>query len=258
MLQTDHTDFAGQLARNFGNSTFKSLDPMVIELVARHDEGWMEEDNRFLPDPDIGLPRHLGRGYKIAEIIETSRTSGNIHEAIHPFAGLISSMHSYGLYTGRYGIEDTPAIVDLLPDEDKRAVRDFLASELVRQERLRQELRSQPATMALADEDYIARIYKVLEFFDRFSLYVQCEHPSRHSEARFRLVPVDENADNDVTITVTPLEERRYKLAPYPFSSDPFQPATHGRYMAPQEDRNGLAAAWDAASPAEQRLTLVS
>jgi hypothetical protein len=216
-----------------------------------------EQPGRFLPDPDVGLPRHLGRGYDIEPILETSRASATIHEAMHPFAGLISSMHSYGLYTGRYGIEDV-AVVDRLPAEFLPAVRAFLASEEVRQERLREELRSSPTTEALATEGYIGRIYKTLEFFDRFSLYVQCEHPSRHTQASFGSVPADENANNDVTVTVTPLGEGRYQVHPYPFKSDPLQVATPGRYMAPQDDPSSLASAWNAAPPAEQRLTLIA
>jgi hypothetical protein len=256
--QTDHTAFAGELARHFGNERFARLEPAgpVLELVSWHDEGWTDLDDRVLQDPDTGLPYHLVRT-PLDELVVTSGLSPVRNEARHPFCGLLSSMHTYGLYNGRYGMSDF-IFVDAIPAESRPRVDAMLAAELARQERLTDELRSDPATAPLADEALIMQVYKALQFFDTFSLYVQCEHPSRHGEAAFPNVPVDRDPANDVTISVTPLGGSRYRLDPFPFDVDPFEPATTGRYLDPQPAGADLVAVWAEAPPAQQSVALTA
>jgi len=101
-------------------------------------------------------------------------------------------------------------------------------------------------------------VYKALQFFDTFSLYVQCEHPSRHAEATFANVPVDADPDHDVTITVTPRGEGRYRLDPFPFDVDPLEVTTIGRYFEPQPAGTDLVARWNATEPAGQTVRLTA
>ncbi len=258
ILQNDHTAFAGELARHFGNERFARLEPseLVDALVSWHDEGWTEIDDRFLPDPTTGLPYNL-ISTPLPELIGTTARSAAKGEARHPFIGLLASKHACGLYNGRDGLVDL-VILDLLPPEVRSQVDPILAAEAERQERLRSELRADPATAALAEDAVIHRTFNALQLFDMFALYVQCEHPSRHAEATFPSVPVDDDPAHDVTITATPLGRGRYRLDPYPFDLDPFEPATAGRYLEAQPPGTDLAAVWAAAEPAEQRISLGS
>jgi len=120
--QTDHTAFAGDLARHFGNDVFARLEPAghVLELVSWHDEGWTDLDDRVLQDPDTGLPYHLVRT-PLDELFTTSELSPARNEARHPFCGLLSSMHTTGLYNGRYGLSDF-VFVDVIPAEKRARV----------------------------------------------------------------------------------------------------------------------------------------
>ncbi|MEX0664284.1 MAG: DUF3891 family protein [Acidimicrobiia bacterium] len=256
ILQNDHTAFAGQLVRHFGNDRFAPLEPaeLVTSLVEWHDEGWTDLDKRFLADPDTGLPYNLA-STPMSELLPTAELTPTLGEARHPFIGLLSSMHSCGLFNGRYGLEDA-ALSDKLPPPARKRVDALLTAEGERQERLRAELLADSTTAHLVDDTLVLRTYKALEFFDIFSLYMQCEHPSRHQETVMRHVPVDVEPAHDVTITVTPLGHGSYRVSPYPFDIEPFMPATTGRYLSPQPSGTDLRALWSAADSAEQRVHL--
>lgn len=261
--QLDHTRFAGELARHFGNDRFEAIEPRdhYEYLVTHHDEGWDQLDDRWLQDPDTGLPYHLVRT-PLDELVATGSRSPDLNGARHPFCGLLSSMHTYGLYNGRYGMSDF-LFVEAVPADLRPTVDAMLDAELARQERLKAELRADPATAHLAEDAVLLRAYKALQFFDTFALYCQCEHPAARAEASFPNVPVDLDPDHDVTIHVRPAGPTgagpdTYLLDPYPFDTDGLLLATPGRFLAPQPAGADLAQAWLQAPPAEQAVLLRS
>lgn len=260
--QIDHSQFSGQLALHFGNEVFAPLEPaeLVMPLVAEHDQGWIELDDRFVADPNTGLPYHLNKT-PLPLALPTSSLSPDRAEAQHPFIGLLSSMHSYGLFSGRYELlsnDNAGSLQIQFPPDQKRPVEELLAAELKRQSRLRDQLLANPATAHLADDRLVKRTYKALEFFDLVALYIQCEHPSRHAQHEFPHIPVDDDPANDVTITVTPLGDGRYRMSPFPFDVDPFTPMTVGRYLDPQPPGTDLQALWHATPVATQVVEFCS
>lgn len=259
ILQNEHTAFAGQLARHFGNEKFARLEPaeLVNSLVEWHDEGWTELDERFLVDETTHLPYSLGRT-PMEVAMPTSELSPDRGEARHPFIGLLSSMHSVGLFNGRYGLLADQRFDVKLPPDKRALVEAMYANENARQGRLRAQLLADPGTAHLADEALLLRTYKALEFFDIFSLSMQSEHPSRHAETKIPHVPLDDDPVHDVTITVTPLGGGTYRLSPFPFDTDPFQPYTPGKYIAPQPPGTDFAEVWAKTPEARQVVTLVS
>ncbi|MCE2512003.1 MAG: DUF3891 family protein, partial [Acidimicrobiia bacterium] len=102
-----HTAFAGSLAAGFGNDAFAGLEPAepMQYIVDHHDAGWADLDARAPQNPATGLPYNL-TATPLAQIVATSAASPKFNEAHHPFSGIISSMHTYGLYCGRYGLSD--------------------------------------------------------------------------------------------------------------------------------------------------------
>ena len=48
----------------------------------------------------------------------TSRLSPDFNERHHPYCGLLSSMHSWGLYNGRYGLSKL-VLLDNIPPDDR-------------------------------------------------------------------------------------------------------------------------------------------
>lgn len=230
--QIDHARMSGQLARAFGNERFASPEPRepMEFVVAHHDEGWAELDALAKQDPATGLPYHLTQT-PLADLVGTGAGSPDFNERHHPLAGLISSMHTYGLYHGRYGLSDFLFINRITP-ELKPTVEAMLKGELDRQARLKAQLAADPATAQYANETHIFANYKLLQFFDTLSLYFHMTHAEARGEAMFKNVPM--RVGQDVTITLRPVGTETYVLAPYPFAQDALEIYCEGRYLSPQ------------------------
>ncbi len=252
-----HTTFAGELARHFGNDEFAPLDPRepLEFVVANHDRGWDELDARAPQDPATGLPYNLS-ATPLTEIVATSAGSPDYNERHHPLSGIISSMHSYGLYHGRYGLAPDKLFIDRIPDDLRPETDAMLEAELARQDRLRDRLGSDPATAAWGADEAIFTAYKQLQFFDTFSLYCHLVPEGSRGDAAFAHVPAGPGAD--VTISVQERPGAVYALDPYPFDVEPLEAATSGRYLLPQEPGADLAAVLASTPVREQAVTLVA
>ena len=255
MLQ--HTTFAGQLARHFGNDDFAPLEPREpLEFaIANHDRGWDDLDGRAPQDPATGLPYNLVTT-PISEIVATSAGSPAYNERHHPLSGLISSMHSYGLYHGRYGLAPDKLFIDRVPAGMRPEVDGMLEAELARQGRLRAQLEADPATAVWAGEDAVFGAYKQLQFFDTFSLYCHMQPPGARGDATFDHVPMSTTADVSVSVQERP--GAVYRLDPYPFERDGLELFTEGRYLLPAEPGADLAALMASTPVERQTVTLVA
>lgn len=223
MTMAEHTAFAAALAQHFGNSDFERLRPreLMLHLTANHDTGWQDFDRQLLRNPDTGLPYHLVQT-PFVEILKTSSASPRINAQHHAYCGLLSSMHSWGLYNGRYGMSD-------------KVLLDDLAGEERRQARLRESLRADPETAPLLHNGGLWQNYKQLQFFDTLALYFNCAPEGARSEATFTHVPMNNSEDAD--LKVTPLGDGHYSVDPYPFDADPLPLSYSGRYLSPVTGR---------------------
>lgn len=230
ILMAQHTALSGRFARAFGNQAFEPVGNREMHFViGNHDAGWAGLDARFLIDPGTGFPYNLVET-PFALTMRTSRASPDINEAHHPFCGLLSSMHSWGLYNGRYGLSDL-VLLDQLKEKDRDGAAAMLAREESRQDRLKAALRANPDTADWVDDDRLMQAYKQLQFFDTLALYFNRNHEGARAEAVFPHVPRD--AAHDADIRITPLGEGRYRVDPYPFGADPLTVGFDGRYMEP-------------------------
>ena len=100
--QADHARMSGQLSEAFGNDSFAAPVPhdLLAYIVAHHDEGWVSVDALREQSPETGLPHHLTQT-PLPYLVKTSKASPDFNEAHHAFCGLLSSMHTYGLFNGR-------------------------------------------------------------------------------------------------------------------------------------------------------------
>lgn len=213
--QIDHAHMSGQFAKAFGNDHFAPLTPAgALEYVAtHHDQGWAETDSAVLQDPQTGLPYHLTQT-PLSELIKTSAKSPTFNQTHHPLSGILSSMHTYGLFHGRYGLSDK-IFIDHVPPAHKEAVATMLQAELDRQAALQTQLANEPTTLAWVDRDFLFHNYKLLQFFDTLALYFHMVHPAGRTTATFPNIPQSPN--NDTTLTIQPLGNDTYTLTPYPF-----------------------------------------
>jgi len=169
-------------------------------------------------------------------ITVTSRLSPEFNERQHPFCGLMSSMHSWGLYNGRYGLSSM-VLIDKIPPHDRPLAQRMLDGELDRQKRLKAELARDPKTSSWLAEQRLFQNYKQLQFFDTLALYFNRTHPSERGETKFEHVP--RSAREDTTITVRPRGTGVYELSPFPFAARSAEYAFAGRQITPgQHDKN--------------------
>lgn len=238
--QSDHARMCGQLAAAFGNARFAALDPRepLEYIAAHHDEGWVTLDAQARRDPRTGWPYHLTQT-PLPDLVLTGRGSPDFNERHHPLSGLLSSMHTWGLYHGRYGLSDK-IFIEAVPAEHKPAVQAMLDDEVARQQRLRLALTADPATAPLAEAARLFHNYKLLQFFDTLGLYFHLTAPAARGDAVFQNVPAGVN--DDVTVTVRPLGQERYAVSPYPFAADEVEVWVEGRFLAAQPEGTDLAA----------------
>ena len=248
-----HTAFAGSLAASFGNDEFAGLEPAepMQFIVDHHDQGWADLDTQAPQDLSTGLPYNL-TATPLAQIVATSAGSPAFNEAHHPFSGIISSMHTYGLYRGRYGLSDK-IFLDLIPDELRPEVDAMLAHEEGRQHRLKGQLAADDPEHA--SDEYLFHAYKQLQFFDTISLYFHLAPEDERGESDFPNVP--RAVGDDVTISVVERPGGVYGLDPYPFAEDGLELATEGRYLAPQSPGADLGPVLAATPVATQTVRLV-
>lgn len=226
---TEHQALAAGFARAFGNRHFRALEPReeMLYLVAHHDQGWQSVDDAAPIDPDTGLPYHLVRT-PTDLILATGSASPDFNEAHSPFAGLLSSMHTCGLYNGRYGLSDKVR-VDWIPAHSRAAVDAMLEGEHARQARLRAALPTQP----WARPEHVLHCYKQLQFFDTLALYFNFTPGGARGTAVFTNVP--RGVGRDVSVRVSELPDGGYAFEPFPFAREHIEVYCEGRYLAPGE-----------------------
>jgi hypothetical protein len=254
----DHTALAGRFACAFGNERFAPVEPreVMMYVIAHHDKGWLALDGAPHTDPRSGLPYNL-LDTPIEEIIKTSAASADFNERHHPYCGLLSSMHSWGLYNGRYGMS-SKVLIDGIPPQHKEPAMRMLEGELRRQERLKGQLAADPATAAWIEKGHLFQNYKQLQFFDTLALYFNRTHAAARREERFDHVPID--AVDDTAVTITPLAADRYALSPYPFAASPATFEFRGRYL--EAAQSGADTDWISlfahTAPQWQTMTLIA
>ena len=238
IMMYEHTALCGQLARAFGNDEFEPLAPLdlMVYVISHHDAGWLEFDRDPVIDENTGLPFNL-IDTPMKYITVTSRKSPDFNERHHPYCGLISSMHSWGLYNGRYGLSKL-VLINNIPPQDRPIADRMLVGELERQKRLKEEIAKDPRCSGRIDEKKLFQNYKQLQFLDTLALYFNRIHPSERSRQAFENVPL--SAATDTTVTIEPRGNGVYALSPYPFAANWAEFAYAGRRLAPRpREANG-------------------
>lgn len=255
LTMEQHTATAGALAEHFGGvGPFAPLEPrdLVLGLVREHDRGWAEVDAAAPRDPSTDLPWSVYQT-PTAVSIGTGPASIDHNERCHPYRGLLASMHIVGLFTGRYGLDQT-RILDLVDEASRALLEPMLAGERRRQERLRRRLAADPTTAPWVGEAALLHNYKALQTFDALALWLQVTHPSQRQPTVLRHVPT--SGGHHVAVTVTPRGHDQVVLDPYPFDVTPLELVIEGRWLHPQPAGAALAPALAAAPPGRQPVTL--
>lgn len=232
----EHLDFCVQLARAYGNGRFEKLEPYdeVLYVVENHDRGWDDYDTHPGLDPNTGLPFLMSQT-PAPDAVQTNKGSPDFNEAHHPYCGLLSSMHTWGLYNKRYGFTQfvvrTRRQVSVPVQTANRPLIDaMLAGELERQARLKESLAANPATRGWVVKEHLFQNYKQLTFFDTLALYFHLNHSSDRGDEEYIHVPM--SAEADTNVLVKKLGDQVYSLDPFPFR-DTLKATCGGRYVRP-------------------------
>jgi hypothetical protein len=233
VMMHEHTALCGQFARAFGNDKFEPLVPLdlMIYVISHHDAGWAEFDRDPVTDEKTGLPYNLVET-PAQYITVTSRLSPDFNQRQHPYCGLISSMHSWGLYNGRYGLSSL-VLIDKIPLADRPIAARMLEGELERQRKLKEEIGKDARLAGWLDEEKLFQNYKQLQFLDTLALYFNRTHRDERRPQAFEHVPL--NAQKDTAVTIRPREAGVYALSPYPFAASGAEFASGGRHISPRE-----------------------
>ncbi len=251
---TDHLSLVDQMAEAFGNEDFAGIDAdSIFRFAIRyHDQGWEEADARMPLDPETGLPCNLLKT-PLDDMIQTGPASVDFNEAHHPLCGLLISMHVYGLFNGRYGLSDK-IVVEALPPTVRPRFEAMLQAELDRQARLKAQLAQDPELAEQAEDGPIFHHYKLLQFFDTLALYFCMAHAEVRTETTFQNVP--RSLGDDVSVTVTPLEDGSYRVQPFPFTGHQIELDLPGHVLAPQPSGTDIQATLAATPKTAERIRL--
>ncbi len=213
VLQTDHALLSGQFASAWGNERFVTPKPLrtVVRAAARHDDGWAiwERAPSLLsvngtPRPrnflDVQIRSHLA--FYRAQIAAVGDED--------PYAGLLISMHGCGIYNGRYGTD--PALKLTFAAADQRAVDAFVGEQEQRRHELVIELE--------LTEDELWTNYKLLQVYDRLSLYFCTKDVEGGEPAKLAPIPVSYDGE-EAQISIEPDGPWRVRMDPYPFGESP-------------------------------------
>jgi hypothetical protein len=215
--QTDHAALAGVFSEHWGNSTFavpSPRDPMITAAL-HHDDGWIQWEAAPRIDPPTHRPYQF-TAMPFAEHIGFYRAGIDRVLARNRYAGLLTVMHLAGLYQLRYGTDRQMPAKQMLP-EAERMQRQMLGELQRQQEDLRLDLPLQGVPSAWLEDRRLWCNYKLLQVFDRLSLYF-CVAPPR--PATLEPAPLDYKG-GETQLTLRPVTERIVAVAPYPFDCDP-------------------------------------
>jgi hypothetical protein len=212
VLQTDHADVSGQLARAWGNAD-GIASPAPLDSVAiaaeRHDDGWAVWErapglDRAGTGPrnflDVEVPSHLAF-YRAMIAAVTDQDA---------YAGLLVSMHGSGIYRGRYGTQ--PSLELTFADEVREQVERFVAEQEGLQGRL-------AADLHVGDEERWTN-YRLLQIYDRLSLYFCLRDVEAGEGEAIEPVPLD-YAGGEASVALEPAGGWRVRLDPFPLAESP-------------------------------------
>ncbi len=245
----DHARLAGAFAEAWGNDMFASPEPRrnVLLGIRCHDDGWAARDAHPQTTregkPSAFSTELVGKYSAFEEIyledyLAVRDRAVRIMAAEDVYAGLLVSMHTYNLLTER--ADRSTISPKQLPLLDR-----FLEEQKLFQEELLRRVQSDDGLAAEEKSDIRIRDhFRLLQATDNLSL-LSCVGYMRPATLLHPLLLRD---GGYAEVKVEPLGERRFRLTPYPFKTDPITfefPARHveGKRFASAKEFQGKFAA---------------
>lgn len=254
ITQPEHAALAGRLGERFGNERFpmpRRRDSLLMAAY-RHDDGWQVLDDTPVVAEGEGRPAHFLE-VSFPDTIEPYGAGIDGIYADDPYAGVLGSMHWAGLYSSRWGTQDSPpighplaqAVVDEQETRWTRAARALWGGSGLRSE----------------FERDLWLAYEVLQGLDQLSLalcLMDTQAPTDDSDEALpvpatlrdidqprgpRLVPQVPVADGHADLVVRVVEAGVVEVDPYPFDRPSFDVEVGARWLEDDTTRTTEAAA---------------
>jgi len=248
--QVEHARLAAELVDHWGGP-FAPVEPAdAVRLAAElHDGGWAEVDAAPQVNPQTQRPYSFLDIPQDVHVAAHSRTVQRARAA-HPYAGLLTSLHSTGLYRNRYG--HLPHIPQRPVDPASRAAVDrFLAEQDELQAELLRSLQPDPRVLWTH--------YRWFQLWDMLSLYSCMLSPGDVRRELLCRVPLRPGGD-EVDLYLVGAGEATFQVQPWPFR-DPRIELTWAVRRVPDRPYGSdaeLQTAWRRAPVQRRRVTLVA
>lgn len=242
ITQNDHADLAGQFAAHWGNEKFAGLRPResMVLAVDSHDNGWWHWDINPSVD-DQGVPITFRKTPRKILFEYLTRGINNVIEK-DLYAGLMVSLHLAGLSQQRYGT--LPSV----PKRDDESTLKFVREQEASHETLKGKVKRMEQYAGATTPDYFWFNYRMMEVFDRLSLFFCCnfdiqgglsevsnpqaDHESGRAYygASIKPTPVKLESE-DVELQLRPVGKDKIVVDPYTFDRSPLKVSVRGRMI---------------------------
>lgn len=214
--QYDHSIQAGQVARRWGNESFRRPDHFesMCLAVEKHDIGWVESDTKVLFNSETGQPVP----FLSVNLLQHVEFYGKGYEQVRDedlYAGLLVGMHWIGLYTNRFGYD--PSFTFKIPGE----LAPFIDENTIKQQKewvdLKMALWNRAEQRSLF-EDNLWMNYELVQVMDRLSQYVSMLTPD--TKEQWTIGPIRRTLGSEgEMITVQGQGDGSVAVDPFPFDS---------------------------------------
>ncbi|MBV9238050.1 MAG: DUF3891 family protein [Xanthobacteraceae bacterium] len=244
--QTDHAAISGLFAAHWGNNEFARPRPYesVVRAAVFHDAGWYRYQTSPRYDVAAGKTPSFTQVPLDRAQLDAFQWAIDWLTGIDPYAGLLINKHRTGLWRGRYRAITHPPLP--IAPQLGPAVESFIAENEAQQ-------RAQEQTL---DATELWVNYQLLQVWDLLSLYFCVRPPyQQHVEP----VPSGYRTGEGVRLDLSPLEDGRVSIDPYPFDLPALPISIPYRHLptAKFADETAFRAAYFQALPQLMRFELV-
>lgn len=246
--QVVHARLSAELVDGWGGFCTPVAPLESVRLAAAlHDAGWAEVDARPEVNPETGRPYSFLDIPQDVHVAAHTRTVRRARRA-DPYAGLLTSLHSAGLYRNRYGYLPHIAARPVAP-EWREAVDRFLAEQDAVQAELTAALRPDPAVLWTH--------YRWFQLWDMLSLFC-CMLSPESTPHRFLCAVPTEPGGEDVALYLRGTDARTFEVDPWPFAPERIVLRWPARVLPdrPYRSQDEFHEAYAQATPVQQEIVL--
>jgi hypothetical protein len=252
--QTDHAALAGVFAAHWGRDPFvrPQLDQSLAIAAVHHDDGWRSWEEHPRVNPATHRPYQF-TDLPIAEHQAFYRTGIEVVARSDLYAGLLVNLHLAGLYRRRFDTERYSPLKVRTPEED-RVLRQILEGLTEREQDFHRCLTDAGVPAELCQGPRLWANYKLLQIFDRLSLYLCVSEPKD-----FTLGPAPLNyLGEELDLKLRPVGRGAIAVSPYPFDRTPLHLTIPASVVPDRDyaDDTDFQAAFAAAVPTELQFEL--